>query len=87
MARILSIAVLALFGAMDAPAIARPLRGCAVSPVDRLCGSQCHRIQRTADKTKRPCMVVARSASVARTADGRTIRPRGACRDGRCNVR
>lgn len=87
MARLLSIAVLALFGAMDASAIARPLRGHAVPSVDWVCGSHCHRVQRTAHKTQRPRVVVARSAPVARTASSRAIRPRGTCRDGRCNVR
>lgn len=87
MARILSIAVLALFGALDAPATARPLRGYAVPSVDRVCGSQCHHVQRTAHKAKRPRVVVARPASVARTASSRAVRPRSACRDGRCNGR
>lgn len=87
MASILGVAMLALFGALDAAATARPLRGYAVPSVDRVCGSQCHRVQRTAHKTQRPRVVVARPASVARTASSRAVRPRGACRNGRCDVR
>lgn len=87
MVSICSIAVLAFLGTLDTPAVARSLRGCAVPSVDRVCGSQCHRVQRTADETKRPRVVMARPASVARTASSRAVRPRGACGNGRCNVR